>query len=59
MSEEFKKDFGELNKYFEMLRQGNAIASRLNAQIISEHSAKTLFVKMIENLTKEVLKDKK
>jgi hypothetical protein len=56
---EKERDYGELTKYFNMLREGNAIASRFHNNIISEHSAKTLFVKMIENMTKQVLKDNK
>jgi hypothetical protein len=58
-SETDEKPYGELTKYYDMLRQGNMIAARLHQKIISEHSAKALFIKMIEDLTKEVLKDNK
>lgn len=57
-NEPFPKDYGELNKYFEMLRAGNAIAVRLHEEIISEHTAKILFARMVTDLTDAALRDR-
>jgi len=52
------RDNGELQKYFDMLVQGNAIAVRMDKKIISEHTAKTLFGKMIEDLAHAIQEEK-
>jgi hypothetical protein len=41
-------DYGELQKYFELLRKGNVVAARLHNGQISHHAATVLFKKVIE-----------
>lgn len=52
------KYYGELQKYIDMLKAGNAIAARMDKKIISEHTAKVLFGEMIEDLAHRIQKEK-
>lgn len=51
-------DYGELEKYFTFLKNGNAIAARLHNGQINEHVAKELFGIILEQLA-QTIKDER
>lgn len=51
-------DYGELQKYFELLKRGNVVAARLHNGQISHHAANVLFKKIIEDLATKIQEEK-